>query len=335
MTVLAKYQRLEAEGIWRPEPQAQRRDVVVSIGDATITISDFNGTALTHWSLPAMQRLNPGETPALYGPGDDAPETLEIADEEMTAAFEKVLKAIRRGHARPGRLRGLTTAAIVVAVALAGVLWVPGAIIRHTASLVPPSVRAGIGTTLLDEVQTVTGAACANPSGQRALSHLEDRLFSGEATRLVVLPSALASTAHLPGGTILISSTLVEDHETPEVLAAYLVAEDLRRDRSDPLVRLLDAAGLRAALGLLSKGRLADDTLRHMAEWLVAQPPVRVADAQLILRLRTAGVPGTAYAYARDISGETTRALIEDTATADPPVLGDGDWIALQRICED
>ena len=72
-----------------------------------------------------------------------------------------------------------------------------------------------------------------------------------------------------------------------------------------------------------------------MAEWLVAQPPVRVADAQLILRLRTAGVPGTAYAYARDISGETTRALIEDTATADPPVLGDGDWIALQRICED
>ncbi len=65
MTVLAKYQRLEAQGIWRAEPEAQRRDVIVSIGKATITISAANGTALTHWSLPAMHRLNPNELPAV------------------------------------------------------------------------------------------------------------------------------------------------------------------------------------------------------------------------------------------------------------------------------
>ena len=48
MTVLAKYQRLEAEGLWRPDPAAQRRDVIVSIGDATLTIATGNGSVLSH-----------------------------------------------------------------------------------------------------------------------------------------------------------------------------------------------------------------------------------------------------------------------------------------------
>ncbi len=335
MTVLAKYQRLEAEGIWSADPQSQRRDTIVSIGDATITISDFNGTALAHWSLPAMQRLNPGETPALYGPGGDATDTLEIADTEMIAALEKVLKAIRRGNPRPGRLRGLSMLSIVAAALLLAVFWVPGAVIRHTASLVPDAVRATTGEAMLTNVQIVAGAACHNPSGQRALDQLEKRLFPDRPTRLVVLPSTLATTAYVPGGTILISNTLVEDFESPEVLAAFLVAEDLRRDRGDPFAELLDAAGLRAALGLLSKGRLTESAMRQMAEWLVAHDSDPVPDSELLFRLRRLGIPGTAYAYARDISGETTRALIQDETAAEPPVLSDGNWIALQRICED
>ena len=116
MTVLAKYQRLETEGVWRATPDAQRRDVIVSIGDATITISAGNGTALTHWSLPAIQRLNPGERPALYQPGEGSLETLEIAEAEMIDAVEKVLKAIRKGaHAR-GPFRGFAAVAIAIAI---------------------------------------------------------------------------------------------------------------------------------------------------------------------------------------------------------------------------
>ena len=96
MTVLAEYQRLEAEGVWRASRDAQRRDVTVSIGKATLTITAPNGTALTHWSLPAVVRLNPGETPAVFGPGRDPTETLEIAETEMVEAIDRVLSAIRR-----------------------------------------------------------------------------------------------------------------------------------------------------------------------------------------------------------------------------------------------
>ena len=65
MTALSDYQRLEAPGVWRPSPDAQRRDVIVSLGDATLVLSDQKDAALAHWSLAAVERRNPGRMPAL------------------------------------------------------------------------------------------------------------------------------------------------------------------------------------------------------------------------------------------------------------------------------
>jgi hypothetical protein len=65
MTALSEFERLEAPGLWRPTPEAQRLNVIVSVGDATLTISDMQDRPLSHWSLPALHRLNPGKTPAL------------------------------------------------------------------------------------------------------------------------------------------------------------------------------------------------------------------------------------------------------------------------------
>ncbi|NND20155.1 MAG: hypothetical protein HKN98_16405 [Silicimonas sp.] len=336
MTVLAKYQRLEAEAIWRPDPEDQRRDVIVSIGDATLTIGAPNGTAISHWSLPAIERRNSGQRPALYTPGADTPETLEIADDEMIDAIEAVLKAIHGKPGPTGRLRALLIALPVLAVVLAAAMWLPGAITRYTASLVPEGARAEIGTRLRDEVRRLTGAPCADASGLRALEKLQTRLFPSGGTRLVVLPSALAETAHIPDGTILIGHRLVEDHESPEVLAGYLLAEDMRRRATDPLKRILADAGLGSALRLLTTGRLDDEGLRRHAERLVASRPQPLPAKRLIAAFEAAGVPGSAYAYAIDFSGERTKPLIDASQSGAPsaPLLGDGDWIALQGICE-
>lgn len=333
MTVLAEYQRLEAEGIWRPAPDAQRRDVIVSIGKATITIAAANGTALAHWSLPAMRRLNPGETPALYGPGSDAPDTLEVTDDEMVEAIERVLAAIRKKPGRSGWVRRLSVYGALAGFLVLAFIWLPGAITAYTASLVPQAARDAIGAGLLAETERVAGAPCASPAGNRALLVLAARLFPDSNTRLVVLPSALAETAHLPGGTLLIGHRLVEDHETAEVLAGHLVAEDVRRTSRDPLARLLAAVSFRASLALLSTGRLREMDLQRMAEWLVAAPPRPVGDADLIGAMAERGVATEPYAYTRDISGETTQTLIDGSSEDARPVLEDTDWIALQRIC--
>ena len=332
MTVLAEYQRLEAEGIWRASAEAQRRDVIVAIGEATITINAPNGTALTHWSLPAMRRLNASEAPAIYGPGADSAETLEIADPEMVAAIERVLAAIQK----PVSSRGWTGRLIRLGVALGAIagliFWLPGAVTAYTASLVPDVAHDQIGAALLQETERVAGAPCQTPAGDAALASLSARLFPDDTPRLVILPTTLKETAHLPDGTILISHTLVEDFETPEVVAGFVLAEHLRANTHRALAELLEASPFRASLALLTTGRLRDVDLRRMAEWLVVKPVTPVSVDRLISAMSAREIATAPYGRAIDVTGENSAPYLTNTAQTQP-VLSDSDWIALQTIC--
>lgn len=93
MTALTKYDRLEATGLWRPDPEGQRREVIVSIGNATLIVTDMNDQAITHWSLAAVERANAGSTPAIYHPDGDAGETLELRQHES-----EMIDAIESAH---------------------------------------------------------------------------------------------------------------------------------------------------------------------------------------------------------------------------------------------
>ncbi len=312
-TVLEKYQRLEAEGIWRPDADSQRRDVIVSIGEATLTISDPNETVLTHWSLPAIVRTNPGTRPAIYSTGAEASDTLEISDTEMIDSLERVFRAIRRGQARPGRLRGGLFVLITLILLAIVFLWLPGAVIRYTASIIPDAPSASIGRAILADIPRVSGAPCASPAGTRALEALEARLFPGGKRRLIVLPSALTGTAHLPGGILLVGHELVEDYETPVPLAEALIAEDLEAALTDPVEAMLRDAGLMAAFRLLTTGKLAEEDLSRHAERLMLPSEPQVARGAL-----------RAAVGARELGEGTTM-----------PILNDSDWIALQQICEE
>ncbi len=55
MTALTEYDRLECAAVWRAAPEAQRRDVFVSVGDATLVITDNADRVLAHWSLAAVR----------------------------------------------------------------------------------------------------------------------------------------------------------------------------------------------------------------------------------------------------------------------------------------
>lgn len=334
MTVLAAYQRLEAEGVWRADQGAQRRDVIVAIGDATLTITDLHETALAHWSLPAIRRLNPGERPAIFSPGSDAPETLEIADDTMIDALGKVLKAIRRKGRHPGRLRIIGIASAVAAVLAFAIFWLPGALAAYTAGILPDAARISMGRDMSGYIRQLTGAPCDAGPGRRALEILAVRLFPDKQLRIEVLPSALAASQHLPGGTLLISNTLVEDFETPEVLAGFLLAEDLRRMKFDPLERTMRHAGLSGAFRILTTGALQDETLKAHAERLITEVPIPIPAGELATVAQLAGV--SLASYAQVVGGDTEATLLEyqqnDTEIA--PLLGDGDWLALQQICE-
>ncbi|WP_343117208.1 hypothetical protein [Ostreiculturibacter nitratireducens] len=338
MTALSEYQRLETTGLWREGPDRQRREVIVGFRDASLVLSDSrNDVPLSHWSLPAVRRVNPGEMPAIYAPGDDDGETLELTDETMIAAIEKVHRLIEARKPHPGRLRSILLGVGLVTVLGLGIFWLPGELVRHTASVVPFAKRSEIGKAILADVARISGAPCASGPGQRALASFSERLIGPVGGELVILPSALSGTRHLPGKIILMGRDLVEDHESPEVAAGYILAERLRAEASDPLEELLHWAGFGATFRLLTTGNLPGDSIAGYGEALLATQPGRVADEDLLAWFEAAGVPSSPYAYAVDISGESVLGLIEAdpfrSAPPPAPLLSDGDWISLQGIC--
>lgn len=335
MTALSEYARLEAIGLWRPTPEDQRREVVVSIGDATLAISTVQGTALTHWSLAAVNRTNPGVLPAIYCPDGDPGETLELdADQsEMIAAMERLRSAIERTRPRPGRLRLYSVLVALAALIALLVFWMPAALLNHTVSVVPDIKRQSIGAALLGHIERVSGRACSTPETRSVLATLAQRTG---ARKLVVLPSGVADSRHLPGGIVLLNKALIEDYEDPAIVAGYILAEHARAANNDPLAELLHKSGPSASFRLLTTGELTRGTLDQYAEHVLASERPELVDEMVLSLFAQAEIPSSPYAYARDITGETVLSYIE----ADPmagqspkPVLADRDWVLLQNIC--
>lgn len=337
MTALRKYARLECAGLWRDSPTAQRREVIVAFREATLVLSDPKSeSALSHWSLPAIERINPGETPALFAPGQDATETLELDDPDMISALETVRNAVVGLRPKPGRLRGFLLGSGTVLVLGLGLYWLPDALVRHTASVLPAATRAAIGQAALTDVQRLTGSPCASPLGSFALTALGDDIFGPHRAQILILRDGIKTSAHLPGGTILIGRAMVENQTGPEALAGLALMERLRSELSDPILPVLEHAGLTATFRLLTSGTLPDGSLAGYGEAFLQQPPVPIAEDIALARFKEAGLASTPYAYAVDPTGETTLGLIE----ADPfgglvpePLMPDGDWVSLQDIC--
>jgi hypothetical protein len=336
MTALNKYQRLEGTGLWRDTPNAQRREVVVSFGDTSLVLKDpRSDTPLAHWSLPAVMRENPGQMPALYLPGDDAAESLELTDTDMIAALETVHRAVVQAQPKPGRLRLYILLGFAAAIAAGAVFWLPGALRDHTASVVPATARADIGLTALDDLSRLTGGPCANRQGQVVLAALAERLFGPKDTPiLLVMREAVTRPMHLPGDIILLPQSWLAT--SPEALAGAALAEAERAVQADPLLPVLNHAGVRATLSLFTTGALPDGVLAGYGEGFLRTAPAPLADDLLLARMKGASVPSTPYAYAMDKTGAATLGLIEADpfrGKTPPPLLPPADWVSLQAIC--
>jgi len=341
MTALTKYQRLEGQGLWRADPAEQRRDVVVALGHASLVISDLrSGAVLSHWSLPAVRRLNPSRVPAIYAPGEDAQsETLELDDETLIGALETIRSAlVHRPRLRHLR-RGLGALAAVLAVGL-GVFWLPGALVNHTAGIVPSAKRAQIGREALEALTaTVPGArVCADPAGRQALVTLRSRVLEGSDRVAVVDGLPGLEAAHLPGRLVVIGRGLLERLDSPEALAGYMMAEILAAEADDPLRALLSHAGTRATFALLTTGELPVEAFANYARLRLAQPMAVPDAAALAARFNALEVPVSAYAVSLpDTAGALAQALADQPASGTrgtARLLSDGEWITLQGICQ-
>ncbi|MDM7459089.1 MAG: hypothetical protein P3W94_007015 [Paracoccus sp. (in: a-proteobacteria)] len=336
MTALKQFQRLEAEGVWRETPQMRLRDVIVSVGEATLTLSDpRSDRPLTHWSLPAVIRLNPGSLPAIYTPSADFPdETVEISDPLMIEAIEKVQATIAAHRAHPGRLRGGLTLSAVVLMLVAAVIWLPDALIRHAAAIAPPAQARQIGLAILSDMERSGGALCTRSSGQAVLDWMAPRLVGPKAS-VRVLPGPLNGALRLPGDLYAMGGDMLMTSPGPEGPAAHLIAASVARDDGELVLAALRHAGIGAVVRLWTLGTLPPEAMTGYGQRLMTEALPRPETTPLLEALAAARISAQAYAFSLDPTGATTAPLLNGDPFPNGGVdlLTDPQWLALQQIC--
>ena len=148
MTALKAYERLECTGLWRSGPAMQRREVVVSCGQATLILTDMQNRPLAHWSLAAVDVQTHKEDAATLRPAPGSEESLEISDKTMLDALLKVQKAIDRSRPHPGRVRFILALSSVVLLSFATLIWGPQAMTRYASNVLPEAKRIQLGQVL-------------------------------------------------------------------------------------------------------------------------------------------------------------------------------------------
>ena len=268
--------RPEAAALWRPAPEAGARAVVVTLGRATLVIADREGRALSHWSLPAVERIGDGpEGRARYAPGEGAGEVLELADAAMIEAIERVRRAVARRAPRRRWRRRLPGLALAAA-AVAGAVALPEALRGHATRAAPPEIRAALGDAVLARL----GPACEAPATRAALDTLARGLPPPPAPdagagpdeppwRIVVLRGGPTGGAALPGAILALPADALESPAGPEDIAARLATS---AEASDPLEALLAHAGAIEAARLLATARVSDRALDAYATHLAQRP---------------------------------------------------------------
>ncbi len=337
MTALKKYQRLESSGLWRDRPDTQLREVVVGLREATLILSDpKTEMALAQWSLPALARLNPGVFPALFSPGGDGTESVEIDDPEMITALETVRSALDRRRPRRGRLRGAILGGSLVTVAALALFWLPVKLINYTAAMLPAATRADLGGMALADLVKLTGSPCGSKPGLAAATALAVRLNALVPPKVVVLREGLTRPLILTGNIIALPAALLDQADGPDAIAGFVLAEQQRAQTLDPTRALLQHAGLLATVRLLASGSMSPDAIAGYGQTLLLQNPAALSENALLAAFDGAGVSTTPYAYAVDSTGETSLPLIEADpffGGSLPPVLDDAGWLELQAVC--
>jgi hypothetical protein len=216
-----------------------------------------------------------------------------------------------------------------------GVVFLPGALVNHTASVLPDATRVDIGRMALEDLSRLTGQPCSGRRGTQTLSRLALRL-ADPAPRIVILREGISAPLHLPGPVVVLPQSLLAEQDGPDMAAGFALAETIAAQLEDPMLPILRHAGSVATLRLLTTGTLPPDALAGYAEKRIALPAARPPVSLLLAGFEAAGIASTPYAQGGTGADDALRDLIDSdpfAGVAPPPLMTDEDWVSLQDIC--
>lgn len=357
----------EGPAIWRRQQGTAGTAVTIGLDQRGLAIRAGAGADLAFWPLAEITIVAGRSALELARRG--TVERIAIEDPLARAAFEAATRALPRlGEPRMPRSYALAALVVVAVLVVSAILAIRGlsALVGVLAPMVPETVVTAIDEasvpSLLESLGTDASARCASPGGTAALDRLTRRLAAAGGVRDVAwkvgvwrspVPNALA----LPGGTIVVTDTLLRRAGTADAFAGVLAHEIGHVHHRHGLRAVLRDGGLLLTLSLVTgdAGGIVAAGGRALLGAAYSRDAEREADAFSVDALAAAGGdPRALGPFLRSLgdAGEpsgltsllSTHPLTADreaaiearaagTGRSAAPLMDDADWSALRAVC--
>lgn len=337
MTALDQYDRLEATGIWRRSQSDEAREVLVTFGNATLTLSalDQEGdTPIAHWSLGAVRRRESSPNRAVFSPDAEASETLTVEDELLMQALDKVLRDRVKGTERKTPRSRFWLAAVVLVLLSGAYVALPKLAVSLATRLISPERAELLAQDMIKLIEGRSGPECTNGSAQNALSMIAQRLHPNGIFNIHVLDLGDNLTVALPGH-VLLDRSLVERAQSAEEIAGWVSLTIVETSKATATRHLFEGANSRDVLGFLSDGTVATQSKNRAVNQLLlaSSPPQTAAISNAVTLMENAQISPQNWLSALEREG-IDAGQPKDTRISAEPLLSDQNWVALQNICD-
>ncbi len=330
MTALDEYDRLEAVGILKRSEDDPGTEVVITFGEATLTmnaVSDEGDTPLTHWSLAAIDLISENDDVAIYSLNADTFERVEVADTTLREALARVRQGPVVQGSRPRGSGRFRAALVLAAIATAGYAFLPGLLSSTARNMISPERAEILARDMMPMIEARTGPACDNPQAAAALAKLADWLNPQGDIEFKVHDLGDAEFISLPGGRVLLNQQILTDrNETILAWAALGIAGAIE---SPAISNLFEGGGVADSLRFLSSGALNEGAKnRAVNKMLLGKAPYNVdvaENAQQILQ--NAGVDGG------NLEGLMKTGDLGNMEISGEELLSQDDWVNLRAVC--
>ena len=336
MTALKKYERLECIGLWRSNPAAQRREVILSFGKATLVLTDTQNRALSHWSLAAVEIQKGKSGQATLRPGFDAEESIEIDDRTMLDALLKVKKEISQSAPHPGKLRLILAIALITILSILSLFLGPQAITSYAGKILPNTKQLQLSEEIEQRIGQLAGPYCETPEGKSAAQKLIKRLKIQNLTKILILPGQRDKAIVIPNGKVILFENMINAADNPEVTAGYILSalSDYQNER--PIQTHLSNAGVFISISLIMSNQLSEVQINILAKNALSHYPKSASNTTLLKSFNEAQVSISPFAKLKK-SNVSNNLIINDPYPTKSPslILPDGAWLGLKSICSE
>lgn len=331
MTALDDFDRLEAVGRLKRTAEDAGVEVVVTFGEATLTMNALNpsgDTPMSHWSIAAVTLQSETEARAIYRLDAQSDETLTIEDQTFRAAMTRVLQnRTTVTHRRPKR-KWMTLGLGLAALGLLSAVLLPKLITGTATSMISPERAQILAAEMVPMIHARTGPACETPLSETALNRLAKTLNPDGGAVLKIHDMGDVGTISLPGGQILLSEQVLADAPNNATIAAWGALGIAGMIDSSAISELFAETGTWDALSFLSTGELPETAkTRAINKMFIGADdidPSVVQNAEALLRNAKLPVAGLDW-----ILGQLPR----DDPQISVEIMTDAEWNALGRAC--